>query len=173
MFRVNSSRFAPGVGRLSRLSFDKIGQHIACPQCHRTFVAGEASMRDNPRSVERPDGSSSRSESRVDRIEAICPGCQAMLRVRRNYIGNDVICKGCKQVFQVQAPAETQATPELDQPDARQQELEAEHEQLNVTHKLLLADHDRLERKRRVPRKPAVRHGRARIDSCRAGYGPR
>ncbi len=126
------------------VNFEKLGQHIACPQCHRTFVAGEASLPDNHRSVDKPAVPVNQAKSQVDRIDVVCTNCSATLRVRRAYIGNDVRCKYCDQVFRVRAAAGTQARTEAEEPDRRQKSLQAEHEQLYVAHNLLQADHDRL-----------------------------
>jgi DNA-directed RNA polymerase subunit M/transcription elongation factor TFIIS len=134
----------PECSASSTVSFDKLGQQIACPQCRCTFVAGEASLPDNQRSGERPVLPSKEANGPVDRIDAICTNCNATLRVRRAYIGNDVRCKYCDQIFRVWAPAETQATVEPDPPDPRHKALQDDHEQLYVAHNLLQSDHDRL-----------------------------
>ena len=134
----------PACSASLNVSFNKLGQHIAYPQCHHTFVAGEAFLPDNQRSSERPVVSPKQPNDPVDRIDAVCPHCNATLHVRRAYVGNDVRCKYCDEVFRVQAQVGTQISAELDQPDPRQKALQAEHEQLYVAHNLLQADHDRL-----------------------------
>ena len=101
-------------------------------------------MTDNQRFSERPAPPSNQSNDHVERINTICPNCHATLHVRRAYIGNDVRCKYCDEVFCVRIAPETQAKTEPDQPDPRQSAFQAEHEQLYVAHNLLLADHDRL-----------------------------
>ena len=127
-----------------KVSFNKLGQHIACPQCQRTFVAGEASLPDNQRSGARPAVPSNQANDHVERVDTVCPHCNATLHVRRAYVGNDVRCKYCDEVFRVRVAAENQEKTEPDLPDHRQQSLQAEQEQLYVAHNLLQADHDRL-----------------------------
>ncbi len=134
----------PACSASSKVSFNKLGQHIACPQCRRTFVAGEAFLPDNQRSGERPALPSNPGNDHVERIDAVCPNCHATLHVRRAYIGNDVRCKYCDEIFRVRSTASAQAITEPDQADPRQKVLQAEQEQLYVAHNLLQADHDRL-----------------------------
>lgn len=160
----------PGCSASLRVNFNKLGQHIACPQCHCTFVAGEANLPATQRSGERPAPASNQSDDHVDRIEATCPGCKATLHVRRVYIGNDVRCKYCDQVFQVRAPVETQRKTESEQLDPRHESLQAEHEQLYVAHNLLQADHERLKTEHTELRKNLERVT-AELDSMRAVVG--
>jgi DNA-directed RNA polymerase subunit M/transcription elongation factor TFIIS len=137
----------PACSASLKVNFNKLGQHIACPQCQRTFVAGEASLPDNQRSGARPAVPSNQANDHVERVDTVCPHCNATLHVRRAYVGNDVRCKYCDEVFRVRVAAENQAKTEPDQPDQpdhRQQSLQAEQEQLYVAHNLLQADHDRL-----------------------------
>jgi DNA-directed RNA polymerase subunit M/transcription elongation factor TFIIS len=134
----------PACSASLKVGFNNLGQHIACPQCQRTFVAGEASLPDNQRSGERPAVPSKQPNDHVERVDTVCPHCNATLHVRRAYVGNDVRCKYCDEVFRVRVAAKNQANTEPDQPDHRQQSLQAEQEQLYVAHNLLQADHDRL-----------------------------
>ena len=127
-----------------KVASNKLGENISCPRCHHSFIAGEASLPDNPRSGERPAVPANQEKDQIDRIEAVCTNCNATLRVRRAYIGNDVRCKHCNQVFRVLVEASTLAKTEPDQPDPRQQALEAEHKQLQVAHSSLQVDHERL-----------------------------
>ena len=80
----------------------------------------------------------------VERIDAECPGCKASLHVRRSYIGNDVRCKYCDQVFQVRDPANIRSTTAQAQPGIEPVSLQSEHERLYVAHNLLQTDHERL-----------------------------
>jgi DNA-directed RNA polymerase subunit M/transcription elongation factor TFIIS len=160
----------PGCSASLRVNFNKLAQHIACPQCHRTFVAGEASLPATQRSGERPALLSNQPHEHVDRIEAICPGCKASLHVRQAYIGNDVRCKYCDQVFQVRAPVETQTNTEHEKLDSGQKLLQADHEQLSVAHNLLQADHERLKTEHTELRENLERVT-AELDSMRAALG--
>src|ERR1700678_1740109 len=58
-YRMNNAQtqfiaVCPACSASLKVSFNKLGQRIACPQCQRTFVAGEASLPENQRSGERP-----------------------------------------------------------------------------------------------------------------------
>ena len=160
----------PACSASMKVSFNKLGQHIDCPQCHRTFVAGEAFLPDNQRSGVRPGVPSNPPTEHVERIAAVCPNCNATLHVRRAYIGNDVRCKYCDEVFRVRAEAGTQAKTEPDQPDAREKALQTEHEQLNVAHNLLQADHDRLKTEYTELREN-LRGVTAELEAIRAALG--
>jgi uncharacterized Zn-finger protein len=160
----------PGCLASLRVNFNKLAQHIACPQCHRNFVAGEATLPAKQRSSDQPALPPNPSVDHVERIEAMCPGCKATLHVRRVYIGNDVRCKYCDQVFQVRAPVETQTKTEHEQLDSGQKLLQADHEQLCVTHNHLQADHERLKTEHTEVRKNSERVT-AELDSMRAALG--
>jgi DNA repair exonuclease SbcCD ATPase subunit len=62
-------------------------------------------------SGERLDDPSAQPANAADRVVAVCPGCQATLRVRRVYIGGHVCCKNCGNVFPILAPADSQTKP--------------------------------------------------------------
>jgi DNA-directed RNA polymerase subunit RPC12/RpoP len=155
-----------------KVSFNKLGQQIACPQCHHTFVAGEAFMADNQRSCERPALPARQPSDQVDRIDAVCTHCHATLRVRRAYIGNDVRCKYCDEVFRVREEGVPQlkAKTNDEQPDPRQTVLQVEHEQLYVAHNLLQADHDRLKTEYTELRE-SLRAVTTELESIRAALG--
>jgi chromosome segregation ATPase len=54
---------------------------------------------------------SSQSSQPVPRVVVVCPHCKATLRVRRVYLGIDVVCKQCGKVFTVPADADIQPLP--------------------------------------------------------------
>ena len=127
----------PNCSAILRVSVNKLGQNVRCSQCHRTFVGGEALESVAQRSAQPPP--QSQSDAVVERIDAVCPGCNATLHVRRAYIGNDVRCKHCESVFRVEAPADARMRAAHDQSEARDKSLQAEHERLNVAYNLLEA----------------------------------
>jgi predicted Zn finger-like uncharacterized protein len=134
----------PECSTLLKVNVNKLGQNVRCSQCHHTFVAGEAIDAGSRRAADGPAPSSTQASAEVERIDAVCPGCQASLHVRRAYIGNEVRCKYCNQVFQVQDPADIRSTtaqvPSAEGPVS----IQSEHERLYVAHNLLQADHERL-----------------------------
>ena len=134
----------PECSTILKVSVNKLGQNVRCSQCHQTFVAGEALESASQRSGERTALSSNQASDQVERIEAICPGCHATLHVRRAYIGKDVCCNHCDEVFTVRAPAVAGVKTDRDKPAIQQSSLQTEHEQLYVAHNLLQADHERL-----------------------------
>src|SRR5262245_37841234 len=75
--------------------------------------------------------------SGADRIAAVCPGCQATLRVRRAYIGSEVKCNHCGHIFPIAAPAEIQSEPVEN----------SKHERLLDEHCRLIAEHGQLQAK--------------------------
>ena len=97
-------------------------------------------------SGERLAGPSAMASNRADRIMAVCPGCQATLKVRRAYIGNDVRCKRCGHIFPIAAPADTQSKPGEytghEQMLDEHGRLVAEHGRLTTPHGQLQATHD-------------------------------
>lgn len=122
-----------------------LGQPVACKQCSRQFLGEE---RDEP-------GTSAFGEGEVvagtpaplpeDRIIATCPNCQATLRVRRQYIGNNVICKECERMFLVLPPAEGPSNSTVNGPG------QAEYDRLQSAYRGLQSEHaqlaDRLEQR--------------------------
>ena len=62
--------------------------------------------------------SSTRQAHQVDRIVAICPTCEAMLSVRRVYIGHQVLCKKCGHIFPLGESSKAQSGPEFDEQSA-------------------------------------------------------
>ena len=134
----------PQCSTILRVGFNHLGRNVCCQQCHYTFVAGEAIDSAAEQAGGRMDGPSSAPPDQVDRIQAVCPSCKATLHVRRAYVGNQVRCKYCDQVFRVLVPAELQPKTEQNPPSDPSERLRAEHEQLDVAHNLLMADHEQL-----------------------------
>jgi chromosome segregation ATPase len=108
----------------------------------------------------------------VERVAVPCPRCQAVLNVRRSYIGRQVLCNHCEQTILLSAPARrevesterktqsvTVAAPpqrteghnrsgivaELQRRRANYDRLRGENERLQVAYNLLEAAHDRLQ----------------------------
>jgi DNA-directed RNA polymerase subunit M/transcription elongation factor TFIIS len=127
-----------------KVGFNRLGQNVDCPRCHYTFVAGETAKQPAQPTDDRGARSSSTPADQVDRVAAVCPGCQATLHVRRAYVGNQVRCKFCDQVFRVLAPAEIRPNTETNLSANDRDRLQAEHEELYVAHNLLQTDHERL-----------------------------
>ena len=115
-----------------------LGQPVVCKQCSEQFMGKEL---DGPSTIvfgAGEAGARTPTPPQPDRIIATCPNCQATLRVRRLYIGNNVICKECERTFLVLPPAEDQSNPAFDGP------WQAEHDRLQVAHRELEAEHGRL-----------------------------
>ena len=93
-------------------------------------------------SGERLVGPSAERFNRADRIVAVCPGCQAILSVRRAYFGSDVKCKHCGHKFPIAAPADTQSKPVEDR---KHEQLLDEHGWLTAVYGTLQPTHDQLE----------------------------
>jgi predicted Zn finger-like uncharacterized protein len=93
-------------------------------------------------SGEQLPGPSAQRSSRADRIDAVCPGCQTSLRVRRAYIGSDVKCKRCAQIFRVADPADSQSE-RIE--DSKHRHLLDEHGRLMAEHGQLRAKYDQLD----------------------------
>ena len=134
----------PSCSAILRVNANKLGQNVRCSQCHYTFVGGEALESAAQRSAIHPLPPSNQADGVVERIDAVCPGCNATLHVRRAYIGNEVRCKYCEAVFTVQAPGEEPRKAEQTGDQAHCNPLQAEHERLYVEHNLLKADHERV-----------------------------
>ena len=100
----------PECSTILKVNVNKLGQNVRCSQCHHTFIAGEAIDTGSRRSGGRADPSVAPATEQVERIDAVCPGCKASLHVRRAYIGNEVRCKYCDQVFKVRDPADIGST---------------------------------------------------------------
>jgi hypothetical protein len=127
-----------------KVAFSRLGQNVRCRKCGNSFVAGQAQAQPSGRSGDKGDGSPSPPSGGVERIAAVCPSCRATLHVRRAYVGNQVRCKYCEQVFRVLAPADIQSSTEPDRSRHERERLQVEHERLYVAHNLLQAEHDRL-----------------------------
>jgi hypothetical protein len=84
-----------------KVAADEMGRHVRCGQCQHIFRAGEARRATGPASAEHDFMSGRQDAGSVDRIAVSCPGCQATLRVRRSYIGNQVRCNHCDRAFVV------------------------------------------------------------------------
>jgi predicted Zn finger-like uncharacterized protein len=134
----------PECSTILKVNVNKLGQNVRCSQCRHTFIAGEAIDTGNRRPEDGPAAASTQASEQVERIDAVCPGCKASLHVRRSYVGNDVRCKYCDQVFQVKDPADHRPTATHIQPATDPGSLQAEHERLYVAHNLLQSDHERL-----------------------------
>jgi predicted Zn finger-like uncharacterized protein len=134
----------PECAAIMKVNFSRLGQNVRCPQCHRTFIAGEAVGSPARPSAEQPAASSTPADEPVERIKATCTGCHATLHVRRKYIGSNVRCKYCDQVFRVLDPAESQPQTPHDEAATQPVPMQAEQQRLYVAHNLLQADHDRL-----------------------------
>jgi predicted Zn finger-like uncharacterized protein len=100
------------------------------------------------------DPSAQRS-SGADRIAAVCPGCQATLRVRREYIGSEVKCKHCGHIFPITAPAGIQSEPVE---NSKHEQLLDEHDWLMAVYGPLEPKHDQreIERGRLAPAREEV-----------------
>jgi predicted nucleic acid-binding Zn-ribbon protein len=110
---------------------------VVCKQCSVQFLGKEV---EGPSTMVFGEGEAGARTPppQPDRIIATCPNCQATLRVRRLYIGNNVICKECERTFLVLPPEEAGSNPAVD--GLRR----AEHDRLHVAHRELEAEHGRL-----------------------------
>ena len=115
-----------------------LGQRVVCKQCSRHFMGEERDGLSTMTFGEGEAGAWTPTPPQGDRILATCPNCQATLKVRRLYIGNNVICKECERTFLVSPPVDTPSDPALDGP------RQAEHDSLQVAHRELQAEHGRL-----------------------------
>jgi predicted Zn finger-like uncharacterized protein len=134
----------PNCAAVLRVNVNKLGQNIRCSQCHHTFVGGEALESAAQQSATHVAPLSNQANENVERIDAVCPGCNATLHVRRAYIGNEVRCKYCEGVFTVKAPGEEPRKAAHTDDEAHRNPLQAEHERLYVEHNLLKTDHERV-----------------------------
>ncbi len=62
-----------------------------------------------------------------DHIHLPCPSCQHPLRVRREYVGKNVICKHCKKPFKVFVPDDREFHPPPDERPSSEGKTPAEH----------------------------------------------
>ena len=108
-------------------------------------------------SGEQATAASIQPSSRADRIVAVCPHCQATLSIRRVYLGKEVRCKQCAQLFPLRADEDLEAKPNepvrqrTSAPTAesltveRDDRLKKEHERLLGEHVKFLAAHGQLQ----------------------------
>jgi predicted Zn finger-like uncharacterized protein len=87
----------PSCAAVLRVNVNKLGQNVRCSQCHHTFVAGVALESAAQRPTMVAHAPVNEVNDPVERVDAVCPGCQATLHVRRAYIGNEATaCFGCR-----------------------------------------------------------------------------
>jgi predicted Zn finger-like uncharacterized protein len=160
----------PSCSAILRVNVNKLGQNVRCSQCHHTFVGGEALDSAASQSAAHPAPLPNRANETVERIDAVCPGCNATLHVRRAYIGNEVRCKHCEAIFTVQAPGEEPRKAEHAEHATHSEPLQAEHERLYVEHNLLRADHERVKTECDELRE-SFRRVSAELDTIRLALG--
>jgi predicted Zn finger-like uncharacterized protein len=160
----------PNCAAVLRVNVNKLGQNIRCSQCHHTFVSGEALESAAQQSATHVAPLSNQVNANVERIDAVCPGCNATLHVRRAYIGNEVRCKYCEGVFTVKAPGEEPRKAQHTEDEPHRNPLQAEHERLYVEHNLLKADHERVKTECDELRENFRRVG-AELDTIRLALG--
>jgi uncharacterized protein (DUF983 family) len=115
-----------------------LGQRVVCKQCSQSFMGEE---REGPSTMAFGEGEAGArvpASPQEDRIIATCPTCRATLRVRRRYIGNNVICKECERTFLVSPPVDAPSNPVAESP------RRAEHDRILAAHRELQAEHGRL-----------------------------
>lgn len=78
-----------------------LGQQVVCKHCRLEFL-GEAGDRTSTMTFGNGEaGARFPTFSQGDRIDVKCPSCETTLRVRRHYIGHNVICRECERTFLV------------------------------------------------------------------------
>jgi predicted Zn finger-like uncharacterized protein len=148
----------PNCSASLRINREHVGKNVICKHCDHSFLAEESP---EPIHTSREEGTASPSIQQAvqgERIVVVCPSCQATLRVRRVYVGRQVLCKQCNHTFTVSDRAKSQ--PELDVSDhggtsktsPHQPNIESgssatqsEYDRLLTEHEQLLAAHTQLQ----------------------------
>jgi predicted Zn finger-like uncharacterized protein len=155
-----------------KINREHAGQNVTCKHCDHSFLA-EVSK--EPINASREEGTASPSiqqAGQAERIVVVCPSCHATLRVRRAYLGRQVLCKQCNHTFLVRDPANSQpesavsdhhggtSKTSLHQPDIESGSLatESEYDRLRTEHDRLLAEHQRLLTEHRQLQEADSRH---------------
>jgi chromosome segregation ATPase len=149
-----------------------LGQVISCKQCGHSFLATDASERDELSPGEHVAIPLFQTSGNSERIAVVCENCKVSLSVKRSRVGQVIRCKQCDHEILVQPPRETAAAapppasargaisaesllrlagsegPELedDAQRAARDHLQAELEQLRVAHALLRGELEEMER---------------------------
>jgi chromosome segregation ATPase/ribosomal protein L37AE/L43A len=92
-----------------------VGQQVQCKHCNETFVANAANGPAAGASGEEDAVRPLPPASPPERVVVKCPNCQAALSIRRVYLGRQVRCKQCDEVFLASDSAAAVAPP----PEAR------------------------------------------------------
>ena len=110
-FQTHFLVVCPSCSSTLRIKRKSAGKEIQCKACNHAFVAIDAGNLTTPDSgfVTAPLPQPVEPD---ERIVATCPNCQALLRVRRAYIGNYVRCKQCEHKFLVMAPEQLEQKPQ-------------------------------------------------------------
>jgi predicted Zn finger-like uncharacterized protein len=125
------------------------GQHVQCKHCNETFMAKET---DGPATLSSGEVDPVRPlppVSREDRVVVNCPSCQATLSIRRTYIGRQVRCKQCDEIFLASDSAEAiDLSPEgrldRDGDDTERAALQAEVDRISAENQRLRDEHNSL-----------------------------
>jgi predicted Zn finger-like uncharacterized protein len=125
------------------------GQHVQCKHCNETFVAKEA---DGPATAASGEVDPVRPlppVSQEERVIVNCPSCQASLSIRRVYIGRQVRCKQCDEIFLASdSAAAIDLSPESrrdrDGIDTERAALQAEVDRLSSENQRLRDEHHSL-----------------------------
>lgn len=125
------------------------GQHVQCKHCNETFVAKET---DGPVGAASGEVDAVRPlppASKEERVVVNCPSCQATLSIRRAYIGRQVRCKQCDEIFLASdSAAATDLSPEgrrdRDGDDTERVALQAEVDRLSSENQRLRNEHNSL-----------------------------
>ena len=81
----------PECSTILKVSVNKLGQNVRCSQCRQTFIAGEAIVPSSQHPAVGPSLQLSQASDEVERIDAVCPGCNAK-SARRDILISVVMC---------------------------------------------------------------------------------
>ncbi len=141
----NQSRFlaiCPKCSAHLKIKQQKLGKKVACPRCQHAFVASATIEPSGTTDLKRNGNHRAPAVESEERIDARCPACHCVLNVRKSFVGHQVRCRFCDEVFRVDASDDSVAHPEnaASRTEPERLDVEDERERLFIADHLLVAD---------------------------------